>query len=204
MEARRSVLVAHSAERMFDLIEAAEFYPAFLPWCASAVVLQRDDAVVVARLQVAYLGARFEFTTRNPKRRPEFMAIGLEQGPFQRFEGSWHLKPLASWGCRIEFVLSYDFAHSVMGSLAAPVFHRIADTLVDAFIQRADSVYGDAAGTGLASAPPGERPALPAAPEPSVVQPTTPTLPPSPPSAASPPDPATPSTEAPSGAHHHD
>ena len=43
MEARRSVLVAHSAERMFDLIEAAEHYPAFLPWCARATVLQRDD-----------------------------------------------------------------------------------------------------------------------------------------------------------------
>ena len=142
MEARRTVLVAHAAERMFDLIEAAEHYPAFLPWCASATVLQRDDAVVVARLQVAYMGAKFEFTTRNPKRRPEFMAIGLEEGPFQRFEGTWNLKPLASWGCRIEFALSYDFANTVMGSLASPVFHRIADTLVDAFIQRADRVYG--------------------------------------------------------------
>jgi len=142
MEARRTVLVAHAAERMFDLIEAAEHYPAFLPWCASATVLQRDDAVVVARLQVAYMGARFEFTTRNPKRRPEFMAIGLEEGPFQRFEGTWNLKPLASWGCRIEFAPSYAFANTVMGSLASPVFHRIADTLVDAFIQRADRVYG--------------------------------------------------------------
>jgi ribosome-associated toxin RatA of RatAB toxin-antitoxin module len=142
MEARRTVLVAHAAERMFDLIEAAEHYPAFLPWCASATVLQRDDAVVVARLQVAYMGAKFEFTTRNPKRRPEYMAIGLEEGPFQRFEGTWNLKPLASWGCRIEFALSYDFANTVMGSLASPVFHRIADTLVDAFIQRADRVYG--------------------------------------------------------------
>jgi len=142
MEARRTVLVAHAAERMFDLIEAAEHYPAFLPWCASATVLQRDDAVVVARLQVAYMGAKFEFTTRNPKRRPEYMAIGLEEGPFQRFEGTWNLKPLASWGCRIEFALSYDFANTVMGSLASPVFHRIADTLVDAFVQRADRVYG--------------------------------------------------------------
>ena len=142
MEARRTVLVAHAAERMFDLIEAAEHYPAFLPWCASATVLQRDDAVVVARLQVAYMGARFEFTTRNPKRRPEFMAIGLEEGPFQRFEGTWNLKPLSSWGCRIEFALSYDFSSTVMGSLASPVFHRIADTLVDAFVQRADRVYG--------------------------------------------------------------
>ena len=148
MEARRSVLAAHPAERMFDLIEAAEHYPAFLPWCASSTVLQRDDAVVVARLQVAYLGARFEFTTRNPKRRPEWMAIGLEQGPFQRFEGHWNLKPLSSWGCRIDFALSYDFNSSLMGSLASPVFHRITDTLVDAFIQRADRVYGSGADPG--------------------------------------------------------
>ncbi|MDZ7590420.1 MAG: type II toxin-antitoxin system RatA family toxin [Rubrivivax sp.] len=189
MEARRSVLVAHPAERMFDLIEAAESYPAFLPWCASAVVLQRDDTLVVARLQVAYLGARFEFTTRNPKRRPEFMAIGLEEGPFRRFEGTWHLKPLSSWGCRIEFALSYDFANSVMGSLASPVFHRIADTLVDAFIQRADSVYGDAAGAGPQSPSAPLRPATPAAPEPSVLQPTTQMPMPSPPSPESPPGP---------------
>jgi len=148
MEARRSVLVAHPAERMFDLIEAAERYPEFLPWCAAATVLQRDDEIVVARLQVAYLGAKFEFTTRNPKRRPEFMAIGLDEGPFKRFEGTWNLKPLSSWGCRIDFALSYDFAHSVMGSLASPVFQRIADTLVDAFIQRADHVYGTAADGG--------------------------------------------------------
>lgn len=148
MEARRSVLVAHSAERMFDLIEAAEHYPAFLPWCARATVLQRDDEVVVARLQVAYLGVRFEFTTRNPKRRPEFMAIGLDEGPFKRFEGTWNLKALSSWGCKIDFALSYDFAHSVMGSLASPVFQRIADTLVDAFVQRADHVYGTVADAG--------------------------------------------------------
>lgn len=153
---------------MFDLIEAAEHYPAFLPWCASAKVLQRDEAVVVARLQVAYMGARFEFTTRNPKRRPEFMAIGLEQGPFRRFEGTWNLKPLSTWGCRIDFALSYDFNSSVMGSLATPVFHRIADTLVDAFVQRADNVYLLAP---TPSPPPPSPPPLPRPPPPPLSDP---------------------------------
>lgn len=157
MEVRRTVLVAHPAERMFDLIEAAEHYPAFLPWCASATLLHRDDEVVAARLQVAYMGARFEFTTRNPKRRPEFMAIGLEDGPFRHFEGSWHLKALASWGCRIDFALSYDFASSVMGKVASPVFGRIADTLVDAFVQRADTLYAGLAMPAPAP-PPGADP----------------------------------------------
>ena len=177
MEARRSVLVAHPAERMFDLIEAAEHYPAFLPWCASSTVLQRDDEIVVARLQVAYLGAKFEFTTRNPKRRPEFMAIGLEQGPFRRFEGTWNLRPLSSWGCRIEFALSYDFSSTVMGSLASPVFHRIADTLVDAFIQRADRLFIDAP----SSIPPPPSPLPPPEPPPEPLSEPPPPPPPSPP-----------------------
>jgi ribosome-associated toxin RatA of RatAB toxin-antitoxin module len=158
MEVRRTALVIHPAERMFDLIEAAEHYPVFLPWCAGAQILQRDEQVVAARIEVAYLGARFGFTTRNPKRRPQWMAIGLEEGPFKRFEGSWHLRDLPPLGCRIEFVLSCDFASTTMGRLASPVFHRIADTLVDAFIQRADELYG-----GVAAAAPPENATPPAA-----------------------------------------
>jgi len=122
MEVRRSALIGYSAARMFDLIEAAEHYPAFLPWCARAVIVERDDAVVVARIGVDYHGARFEFTTRNPKRRPEWMAITLERGPFRRFEGEWNLSALAPAACRIEFALRYEFASAIVGTLAGPVF----------------------------------------------------------------------------------
>jgi ribosome-associated toxin RatA of RatAB toxin-antitoxin module len=147
MEVHRSALVAHPAERMFALIEAAEDYPAFLPWCASTQVLHRDEQVVVARVQIAWHGARFSFVTRNPKRYPAWMGIGLEEGPFSRFEGEWQLTPLAAWGCRIDFSLRYDFARALVGSLATPVFDRVANTLVDAFIQRADQ-------TAAAGSPP--------------------------------------------------
>ena len=141
MEVRRTVLVPHSAEAMFDLIEGAEHYPAFLPWCAAADIVQRDSAVVVANIVVDYRGVRFRFTTRNPKRRPEWLAIALERGPFQRFEGEWHLKALGDAGCRVDFALRYDFASGVMRTLAGPVFERITSTLVDAFVARADVVY---------------------------------------------------------------
>lgn len=139
MEVRRTVLVPHAPERMFDLIEAAEHYPEFLPWCAGATIVARDESVVVADIVVDYRGVRFKFTTRNPKRRPEWMAIRLERGPFRNFEGEWHLRRLGEDGCRIEFVLRYDFASGVMRTLAGPVFERITSTLVDAFVTRADT-----------------------------------------------------------------
>lgn len=140
MEIRKSALIERPAAAMFDLIEAAERYPEFMPWCAGATVLARDEAVVVARIRVDYRGARFEFTTRNPKRRPHWMAIGLEDGPFERFEGEWRLAEIGAGACRIEFDLRYAFAGALLGRLAAPVFGHIADTMVDAFARRAEAL----------------------------------------------------------------
>jgi len=123
---------------MFDLIEAAEHYPAFLPWCAAATILERNDSVVRATITVDSHGIRFTMITRNPKRRPERMAIHLENGPFRRFEGEWNLRSLSAAGCRIDFRLGYDFNSTVIGRAARPVLGRVIDTLVDAFVARAD------------------------------------------------------------------
>ena len=142
MEIRRSALIGYPATATFDLIEAAEHYPAFLPWCSGAVILARDDDVVVARISIAYHGLRFEVTTRNPKRRPEWMAIRLEKGPFRHFEGEWNVTALGPEACKIELSLRYELSNAVIGKLAANVFPGIADKLVDAFARRAAEQLG--------------------------------------------------------------
>ena len=157
LDINKSILVPHPAERMFDLIEAAERYPAFLPWCAGATILERDEGVVRATITIGWRGVRFSLTTRNPKRRPDWMAIHLEDGPFRRFDGEWTLRPLSAAGCRIDFRLGYDFDSAVMRRVVRPVFDRIADTLVDAFVARADRELGQAATAPTAIAGPYSR-----------------------------------------------
>ena len=137
VEIRRSALIGRSAADTFDLIEAAEHYPSFLPWCSDAVILARDDRFVAARIAVNYRGLKFDLTTRNPKERPRWMAIHLAQGPFRRFEGEWRVDALADDACRIEFLLRYEFDFALVGKLAGGVFEGIANTLVDAFARRA-------------------------------------------------------------------
>ena len=141
MEMRMSALVGYSAGQMFDLIEGAEHYPAFLPWCTGATIITRDATEVVARIAVKYRGLGFGFTTRNPKQRPHWMAIHLEEGPFRRFEGEWRLLELAADACKVEFALRYEFDHRLVDQLAAPVFEGIARTLLDAFVTRADRTF---------------------------------------------------------------
>lgn len=164
MEVRRVVLVEHPADRMYDLIEGAEHYPAFLPWCARATILERSDGIVAATIGIDWHGVRFDITTRNRKRRPEWLEFNLDRGPFRHFRGEWQLKPLGALGCRIDFLLRYEFASDVVGRVAGPTIERVANTVVDAFVRRADAlgeriprcervVATDAAATPAASDP---------------------------------------------------
>jgi|GEM_PF-20283 len=153
MEVRKRVLVPHPAESMFDLIEAAEHYPAFVPGCRAALILERDETVVAARLTLRQAGLAIELETRNPKRRPTWMEVRLTRGPFRRFHGEWRLTPLNAAACRIDFTLAYEL-DGVVGRVAAPVFARIADTLVDAFVARAERVFAATAHRPQPPAPP--------------------------------------------------
>ena len=44
-------------------------------------------------------------------------------------------------GCRVEFDLAYEFATALLDKAIGPVFGHIADTLIDAFVRRAEAVY---------------------------------------------------------------
>lgn len=137
----KSVLVAHTPERMFELVDRVEDYPKFLPWCGGTELKTRDDTLTVATIHIAYMGIRQSFTTRNTKVVPREMRIKLQDGPFSELEGDWVFLPLGDEACKIEFRLQYAFSSHVLEKLLAPVFAHITNTFVDAFVRRADEVY---------------------------------------------------------------
>jgi ribosome-associated toxin RatA of RatAB toxin-antitoxin module len=137
----KSVLVSQPASRMFALVDDVEAYPAFLPWCGGARVLYKDSATTVARIDINYHHVRQSFTTRNHKQEPHRMDILLEKGPFKRLAGHWRFVALGTEGCRVEFSLEYEFASRIWEKLFGPAFNYIANTLVDAFVKRARTLY---------------------------------------------------------------
>jgi ribosome-associated toxin RatA of RatAB toxin-antitoxin module len=139
VELERSALLPYSVHDMFDLIEAAEHYPQFLPWCTGATILERSDHWVAARLEFSYLRLRFGFQTRNPKRRPEWLRVRLVEGPFKQFQGAWALTPLGHSGCKVSFALSFDLADGFFDVLAGPAADLIAKAMVNAFVERAEA-----------------------------------------------------------------
>lgn len=138
----RSAIVEHPASVLYALVERIEAYPEFLPWCRAARVRERSAARTVATLAVGLKGVRYEFTTENANRPQEAIEVTLLEGPFRHFAAHWRFHSLGGRAARIEFALEYEFSSRVVAAALAPVFHAIADTMVDAFKRRADQVHG--------------------------------------------------------------
>ena len=137
----RSAIVEHAAAEMYALVEDIESYPAFLPWCAEAVVHERRPQRTKATLTVGFGGMRHAFTTVNENRPGEAIDMKLVAGPFRRFHGEWRFVPLGAHACRMEFTLEYEFSSRTLGRLLAPLFDGIADSMVEAFVRRAAAVH---------------------------------------------------------------
>ncbi|HUW99331.1 MAG TPA: type II toxin-antitoxin system RatA family toxin [Acidiferrobacter sp.] len=137
----KSALVPYSAEEMYALVADIESYPNFLPWCAGARVLKRDDIGLVAEIDMAFGGIRKTFTTRNTL-NPTSMDMRLVRGPFSQLEGSWRFQQVAELGSRISLDLEFDFESRLLALAVGPVFGTIANSLVDSFKKRAREVYG--------------------------------------------------------------
>jgi ribosome-associated toxin RatA of RatAB toxin-antitoxin module len=138
----KSVLVPYTADQMFGLVDDVSRYPEFLPWCSDTEVVLQDAGITRATLHINYRGIKQRFTTENTKEPPRAMTMRLVDGPFRSLDGGWRFNDLDGRGCKIEFNLSYEFSNRLLGSLVGPVFAYIADTLVEAFVKRAGTLYG--------------------------------------------------------------
>jgi ribosome-associated toxin RatA of RatAB toxin-antitoxin module len=138
----KSVLLAYSAEQMFALVDGIEEYPKFLPWCGGAEVKQRDGTNVVATLAINYHGVKHSFTTRNSNMPPTSIRMDLVEGPFKELHGTWVFKPLRADACKVEFELHYEFSSRLLAQIVGPVFNMIANSFVESFCKRAETVYG--------------------------------------------------------------
>ena len=141
----KSVLIWYSPAEMYRLVIDVDAYPQFLPWCDQARVVAHEVDGMLAEIGIALTGLRRSFTTRNRHVPDRQVCIRLVHGPFSKLEGQWNFLPVGDGqqrACKVELILTYGFDH-VLGRLVGPVFDKIANSMVEAFVKRAKQVYGE-------------------------------------------------------------
>jgi ribosome-associated toxin RatA of RatAB toxin-antitoxin module len=139
---QRSALLPYPAQALYDLVNDVSRYSEFLPWCSGTTVLEDTATQMRARIEVAKGGLSQHFITRNTLTPGQTIEMNLEEGPFSQLHGVWTFKALNDKACKISLDLSFDYAGPIIRATLGPLFNQAANTLVDAFCQRAKELHG--------------------------------------------------------------
>ncbi|TDQ36847.1 ribosome-associated toxin RatA of RatAB toxin-antitoxin module [Thiopseudomonas denitrificans] len=138
----RSALLPYPAQALFDMVNDVQAYPEFLPWCSAAKILEADAEQMKAELTVAKAGLSHQFTTQNRLVPGKRIEMRLVKGPFSHLHGVWTFQTLTDEASKISLDLEFDYSGFIMRATLGPLFNHAANTMVDAFCQRAQQLYG--------------------------------------------------------------
>ena len=138
---KQSEIVNFTPAQMYDLVNDVESYSEFLPWCHSSNVISRTEDEVHAALELALSGFHKSFTTCNRLQKDKMIEIRLVDGPFKHLEGFWRFDE-AEGGSKVSLDMEFEFHGGLIDMMIGPMFTQIANSLVGAFIERANDRYG--------------------------------------------------------------
>jgi ribosome-associated toxin RatA of RatAB toxin-antitoxin module len=137
----RNALMPYTAKQMYDIVNGVDSYQDFLPWCASSQIIEQTEKLMKATVLMKKGKLNHSFTTQNNLIDGEKIHMNLVNGPFKVLRGDWIFTNFSEQGSKIELNLEFEFSNRLVGLLIGPVFTQIANTLVDAFCQRAHQLY---------------------------------------------------------------
>lgn len=129
---------------MYALVVDVDAYPEFLPWCSDVEVHFREANVIEATLELHRAGLSKRFRTRNTLTPPQAIELQLVGGPFRHLAGGWTFTPLGDAGSKVGLELEFEFENRALDLMIGAFFEDTCNSLVDAFTERAEKIYGSA------------------------------------------------------------
>ena len=143
-------ILRQSPEQIFQIVADVHRYPEFLPWCAAARVLSRDEHKLVADLTIGFKMFRETFRSEVTLERPGMVQVRYLDGPFRYLNNTWRLTAVPQ-GTEVDFFVDFEFRSRVFEALAGAVFAAALRKMIGAFETRAQQLYGAGINTSSAT-----------------------------------------------------
>jgi len=137
----RNALVPYTAAQMYDIVNAIEQYPQFVPWCVASTEKKVAVNEKKATLKFARGALKTSFTTKNILSENERIEMQLVEGPFKQLEGVWLFTDIDNAGSKVALDLDFEISNRLIRVALEAFFSQICDRMVTAFVQRAQEVY---------------------------------------------------------------
>ena len=131
-----------SPQQMFELVNNINDYPQFLNWCEDVSILNQSDDQITASVQINKGGLKQTFSTENTLRPFRLIEMQLLDGPFEQLSGEWRFEPLGENATKVFLNLEFKFESKLLDMSLSPIFTKIANSQLDAFVARAKKIYG--------------------------------------------------------------
>jgi ribosome-associated toxin RatA of RatAB toxin-antitoxin module len=132
---------------MLTLVNDIEAYPKFLHWCHAARIEKHEGHIVEAALDIGVGGIYKTIRTENTTEASDNggaskIRIELLDGPFKHLHGAWTFRDEEPRACDVDLRLEYEVHRGPIGMILGALFDEIANSQLNAFIKRAEVVYG--------------------------------------------------------------
>ena len=127
---------------MFELVNNINDYSNFLNWCDSSSISNETVNQITASVQINKNGFKQTFTTVNTLTPYSSIKMELLDGPFDELKGEWRFKNLGDNAAKVYLDLEFSFKSRIADMTISPLFKSIANSQLDAFVERAKHIYG--------------------------------------------------------------
>ncbi len=131
-----------SAEQMYDLVVDVSRYSEFLPWVAAARIRSNTDEELLADLVVGFKALKETFSSRVLKTPKTKVVVEYLDGPMRHLHNQWLFEETED-GCIVDFTVDFAFSNRIFEALAGQYFSTAIRKMTDAFVKRAEVLYGD-------------------------------------------------------------
>jgi len=138
----KSAIVPYTPQQMYELVNNINDYSNFLNWCDSSSILNETSNQITASVKINKNGFKKTFTTQNTLNPFQSIEMQLIDGPFDRLSGEWRFEPLGDSASKVYLDLEFSFKSIIADMSIAPLFKSIANSQLDAFVERAKNIYG--------------------------------------------------------------
>ncbi len=139
-------IVPFSPQQLYALVADVGKYPKFLPWCVGARVRSHVNNLMIADLTIGFGPFRESFASRvtllpGSGDGPCAIRVEYENGPFKHLVNRWDFAPHEQ-GCLVDFFVDFEFRSIILQKAIGVVFTEAVHRMVNAFLKRAETVYG--------------------------------------------------------------
>jgi coenzyme Q-binding protein COQ10 len=132
---------------LFDVVFRVEDYPLFVPACVKSKIIEQNHSYVRADLEIGIPPLIWEkYTSRVTFDRPNIINAKCIDGKlFKHLETQWKFTdglPHLKNSCTLDFSLSFEFRSYLHSHLVHVFFDEMARQTVNAFLKRAEILYG--------------------------------------------------------------